>query len=113
MHLLRTIILIGLMAIAAAAEARKFSDQPGVLNYYTVALSWSPSYCATHGDPIQCAPGRRHGFVLHGLWPQYERGNPENCYSGRLPEDVRAKYASMFPAAQQLIKQLAEREQTI
>jgi ribonuclease T2 len=51
-------------------------------------LSWSPNFCAGQGnsnpnDP-QCGTGRSHGFVVHGLWPQYEqrRGNcpgPFDC----------------------------------
>ena len=29
--------------------------------------------------------GRRYNFVLHGLWPQYERGFPGDCQIGRRP----------------------------
>ena len=39
---------------------------------YTLALSWSPEYCARGSDAgsFQCGPGgNRFGFVLHGLWP--------------------------------------------
>ena len=47
-----------------------------------MALSWSPAWCSQTGDrreADQCAPGRNLGFVLHGLWPNYEQGWPENC----------------------------------
>ena len=30
---------------------------------------------------MQPAPGRPYAFVLHGLWPQYERGWPQDCRS--------------------------------
>ncbi|KAB1075858.1 ribonuclease T2 family protein [Methylobacterium soli] len=55
---------------------------PGAFDFYVLALSWSPTYCEIAGarrDDRQCAPGRGLGFVVHGLWPQYERGYPQNC----------------------------------
>lgn len=57
----------------------------GQFDYYALVLSWSPTHCAANGDrdgdETQCArrDGRRYNFVLHGLWPQYERGYPESC----------------------------------
>ncbi|MDO5527783.1 MAG: ribonuclease T2 [Paracoccus sp. (in: a-proteobacteria)] len=54
----------------------------GEFDYYVMSLSWSPAWCARTGDrreAEQCAPGRNLGFVLHGLWPNYEDGWPENC----------------------------------
>ncbi len=27
----------------------------------------------------QCGAARPYAFVVHGLWPQFERGYPENC----------------------------------
>ena len=57
-------------------------DHAGIFDYYLLSLSWSPSYCAVvggvRGDP-QCA--RHFAFVLHGLWPQFERGWPQDCQS--------------------------------
>jgi len=71
-----------LLTDAAQVEAR----DAGRFDYYVLALSWSPSYCARAGrsaDPMQCRATRPFRFVLHGLWPQYERGYPEFC---RLPQ---------------------------
>jgi ribonuclease T2 len=50
-------------------------------DYYLLALSWSPSWCLDEGDPEheQCAPGRELGFTLHGLWPQFDEGWPDDC----------------------------------
>ncbi len=59
-------------------------------DYYVLALSWSPSYCAAEGPNAnrqQCASGRPYGFVVHGLWPQYERGYPQDCDRSQ-PRDV-------------------------
>jgi ribonuclease T2 len=59
-------------------------------DFYVLSLSWSPSYCAAEGDEAnrqQCASGRPYAFVVHGLWPQFERGYPEDCRT-REPLDV-------------------------
>jgi ribonuclease T2 len=51
-------------------------------DFYVLSLSWSPSYCEAEGKDAnrqQCAAGRPYAFVVHGLWPQFERGYPESC----------------------------------
>lgn len=59
-------------------------NQAGDFDYYALVLSWSPTHCATveraDTDP-QCSrrDGRRYSFVVHGLWPQHEKGYPEYC----------------------------------
>jgi ribonuclease T2 len=72
---------------AGIAQAR--GEQSGVFDYYVMALSWSASWCAASGDARgseQCEDGRGHGWVLHGLWPQYETGWPSYCpTSARSP----------------------------
>jgi ribonuclease T2 len=52
-------------------------------DYYLLALSWAPSWCVEAAEPDheQCDPRRDLGFILHGLWPQYENGWPEDCGS--------------------------------
>lgn len=69
-----------LFGLAAPAWAE--GDEPGVFDYYVVALSWSPNWCLREGDARnseQCAPGLGHGWILHGLWPQFHRGYPSFC----------------------------------
>ncbi|NML61207.1 ribonuclease [Massilia sp. RP-1-19] len=105
MHVIKILLVVVTAALGFNAEARRPSDAPGQFDYYAVALSWSPSYCATRNDPDQCAIGRRLGFVLHGLWPQHERGYPENCSTEKLPRHVKDKYSSLFPS-----ERLAEHE---
>jgi ribonuclease T2 len=69
---------------AAANDARRPSE-PGRFDFYVLALSWSPSFCAASAErapgrtPDQQCSGRPFAFVVHGLWPQYERGFPSNC----------------------------------
>lgn len=100
----RTTILLGaLLCAAASASAQGYrhgrdAGEPGRFDYYAVALSWSPAFCATHDDPQQCAPGRGAGFVLHGLWPQYERGFPQECSTERLAPQTEERYAALYPS---------------
>ncbi len=69
-------------------------------DFYVLSLSWSPDYCASSGtdDPQQCSLGKRLGFVLHGLWPQYNRGYPSDCSTVRLPPDLKTQFAGLYPS---------------
>jgi len=62
----------------------------GDFDLYILALSWSPGFCASGGEDRagdQCSSGSGLGFVVHGLWPQYERGYPTYCGpQGRSPQ---------------------------
>jgi ribonuclease T2 len=67
------------------AEAKPASSSLPIGNgfdFYVLSLSWSPSYCEAEGEEAnrqQCAATRPYAFVVHGLWPQFERGFPERC----------------------------------
>lgn len=66
--------------VAWAAPARSEGERAGDFDYYVLALSWSPTWCALEGraeGSPQC--DRPLGWVLHGLWPQYEDGWPSWC----------------------------------
>lgn len=68
--------------IAALAQSKGERGTLGDFDYYVLALSWSPSYCAAAGERanrLQCASGRQFSFVVHGLWPQYDKGWPQFC----------------------------------
>ena len=66
-------------AALAPAWAAGESPDPAGFDYYVLALSWAPTFCASHpADRPEC--GLRRGFVVHGLWPQYAGGGgPEHC----------------------------------
>lgn len=68
-------------------------------DFWVLALSWSPDYCATDGqdDAQQCGVGRRLGFVLHGLWPQFNRGYPSFCSNEKMPAAVAERYPGLYP----------------
>lgn len=65
-----------------AVSAWADGEPAGEFDYYVLALSWSPNWCKLEGDSkgsAQCDPKNDHGWVLHGLWPQNERGWPSYC----------------------------------
>jgi ribonuclease T2 len=74
-------VALAILLTAAPVSARD-THKAGVFDYFVLALSWSPTYCATpeaQDDRQQCAPGKRFAFVVHGLWPQYNEGWPQDC----------------------------------
>jgi ribonuclease T2 len=68
-------------------------------DYFVLSLSWSPEYCAASGggDTQQCSTGRKLAFVLHGLWPQNEKGYPSSCTAEKMPASVEAQFAGLYP----------------
>lgn len=74
-------------------------------DYYLVSLSWSPSYCETNPhDREQCGP-RGYGFVLHGLWPQHERGGgPQDCATRGRPDAATIARTLAFMPSRRLIE---------
>ncbi len=93
------VLLCALVLACGAAQAKAPRHLTGQFDYYTVALSWSPTYCTTARDKIQCDKKRKLGFVLHGLWPQYEKGYPESCSTTqKLDPKMRASYAAIYPS---------------
>lgn len=80
------VVALALALTGTAADARRFTgDQPsrgktGEFDYYLLSLSWAPDFCKTHpDDKDECGPSAKYGFVLHGLWPQYDTGYPQYC----------------------------------
>ncbi len=75
------VAVAGVCGIAEAQDRRQ--NQPGQFDFYVLALSWSPSFCEAAGErgtpPQQQCAARPYSFVVHGLWPQYEKGFPEFC----------------------------------
>lgn len=87
-----------LAALALLASAGHAEDVSGRFDYYVLALSWSPNWCSTQGsqsDAPQCDPGQDFGWVVHGLWPQYEAGWPDYCRTSFAPPS-RAQTAAMI-----------------
>lgn len=76
--MLRALIL----CIFAAFPAWAKGERSGEFDYYVLALSWTPNWCALEGDrkrSEQCDQNTGFGFTLHGLWPQFRVGWPSYC----------------------------------
>ena len=108
-RLARSVIgsLFGLgIAFSAAVAQDPRQNEPGKFDFYVLSLSWSPSYCegaeerggGGRSQQTQCG-GRPFSFVVHGLWPQYEKGYPEYCQR-RIPlaRNIMSSMLDLMPA---------------
>ena len=87
--------------ILTALPAMADGEKPGQFDYYVLALSWSPNWCARKGDARasdQCDTRHDHGWILHGLWPQYHQGWPAYCKTAERPPS-RSMTAAMADIA--------------
>jgi len=101
-------IVLAAAAVSATAQRRQAPSTPGRFDYYLLSLSWSPQYCSDMGDDPedpQCAPGRRYGFVVHGLWPQSQDGNnPRTCSPApRLDPQTEKSMLDIMPSEQLIL----------
>jgi len=76
------------VAIGVAGEKQRRTHQSpdAPFDYYLLALSWAPNYCAEHPSDhsTECRTGEQANFVLHGLWPQASEGDqPARCAPAR------------------------------
>lgn len=92
--LLRLVALLVVLTAAAAPVSAQGRGRAGDFDFWVFSLSWSPSYCEATGNArhdAQCE--RPFSFVVHGLWPQYDRGFPADCDARTAPpspEQIRA-----------------------
>lgn len=96
-----------LVASGGAVAQDRRQNAPGQFDFYVLSLSWSPSFCEQAGErgsngrsvQIQCG-GRSFSFVVHGLWPQYERGFPDYCQrpAPRLNRAIVSSMLDLMPA---------------
>lgn len=101
------LIVLGLLFVPASGHAQdRRQNTPGQFDFYVLALSWSPSFCAAAQErgssavrQPQCAE-RSYAFVVHGLWPQYASGFPEYCQvpAPRLDRAIVASMMDLMPA---------------
>jgi ribonuclease T2 len=102
---------LGLLALIVSclpgvAQDRR-QNTPGQFDFYVLSLSWSPSFCAAAAErspenaarQAQCGE-RPYSFVVHGLWPQYDKGFPEFCQvpAPRLERGIVSSMLDLMPA---------------
>jgi ribonuclease T2 len=108
----RFVVSLGFLALAAlsvdpASAQDRRQNAPGEFDFYVLSLSWSPSFCEAAQErggnnrsaQMQCG-GRPYSFVVHGLWPQYDRGFPNYCErpSPRLARNIMTSMFDLMPA---------------
>jgi ribonuclease T2 len=101
------LFIFAIVALAQDAPAQdRRQNAPGQFDFYVLALSWSPSYCEATRERMpgravdqQCS-GRPFSFVVHGLWPQYERGFPSFCQvpAPRLDRSIVGNMLDLMPS---------------
>src|SRR5258707_4717418 len=103
-RLISLALLVVSAGIASAQDRRQ--NAPGEFDFYVLSLSWSPSFCEAASERgnsgrsgAQCG-GRPFSFVVHGLWPQYERGFPEYCNRSAewLDRNIMTSMLDLMPA---------------
>ncbi|WP_295853293.1 ribonuclease T2 [Tardiphaga sp.] len=106
----RVIVSLSVLALVGFGQARaqdQRQNAPGEFDFYVLSLSWSPSFCeaasergnSSRSQQMQCG-GRPYAFVVHGLWPQYDRGFPNYCQrpSPRLDRNIMSSMLDLMPA---------------
>lgn len=92
-----TFILVIWLLIVAIAVWTAGRAQSATFDYYLLSMAWSPTFCLEHPRDVECQ--KPHGFILHGLWPQYEDGGyPRNCSFSRLPNDIVEDMLPLMPS---------------
>jgi ribonuclease T2 len=97
------VVLAALLFTAPASAQRRDESRgkAGEFDFYVLALSWSPEFCSDprSGSQEQCAGGRRFTFVVHGLWPQYQKGWPQFCPTGaKVPSRTIDRMLPIMPS---------------
>jgi ribonuclease T2 len=107
---LRAVVALAAAALALTAMDRFARGQesytPGEFDYYVLSLSWSPSFCEAAAErgpdrvPREQCGARPYSFVVHGLWPQFERGFPERCENPppALNRNIVSSMLDLMPA---------------
>lgn len=105
------LVIVALFALALFLGRGGADDknQPGDFDYFVLVLGWSPSYCKLEGRKKrdrQCEMEEPHAFVLHGLWPQYDKGWPLDCVTEEkpwVPRRVIDEMLDIMPSARLII----------
>ena len=109
---LAAFLFVFLLTVTAAPAQDQRQNQAGEFDFYVLALSWSPSFCQAAEErpagrlPEQCGE-RPYAFVVHGLWPQYERGFPEYCQqpAPKLDRGIVSSMLDLMPSPRLIFRE--------
>jgi ribonuclease T2 len=92
---------------AQTTEPAQPRNRVGQFDFYVLSLSWSPSFCAAAAElnpggappAFECG-AHAYSFIVHGLWPQYESGFPQDCQvpSPRLNRAIVSSMLDLMPS---------------
>ncbi len=111
-HVTAAVTAILFLAIVTAFAQDRRQSEPGRFDFYVLALSWSPSFCEASAERGREAPrdqcgARPYSFVVHGLWPQFERGFPRDCQvpAPRLDRNIMSSMLDLMPSPRLVFNQ--------
>jgi ribonuclease T2 len=97
------VVLAALLISAPLPAAKKKKAVPAQgFSYYLLTLSWAPDFCAQSNskDPAECGPGKKLGFIVHGLWPQDDTSRgPQNCGGSPVSSSIVQTMLNYIPTA--------------
>ena len=105
--------LLALTVIPGSAQDRR-QNEPGQFDFYVLSLSWSPSFCDAVTERSAESAARQpecgdkpYAFIVHGLWPQYEKGFPEYCQNPapRLDGGIVSSMIDLMPSPRLIFRE--------
>ena len=106
-------LLLAVSVVASVAQDRR-QNEPGQFDFYVLSLSWSPSFCDAVTERSAESAARQpecgdkpFAFIVHGLWPQYERGFPEFCQNPapRLDRNIVSSMLDLMPSPRLIFRE--------
>lgn len=108
---LAAFIFVFVLTLTAAPAQDRRQNQAGQFDFYVLSLSWSPSFCEAAQErgreqAEQCGE-RSYAFVVHGFWPQYEKGYPEYCQvpAPRLDRAIVSSMLDLMPSPRLIFRE--------
>ena len=110
---LAAFIFVFFLTLNVAPAQDRRQNEAGQFDFYVLALSWSPSFCEAAAErspgraPSEQCGARPYSFVVHGLWPQYEKGFPEYCQqpAPRLDRAIVSSMLDLMPSPRLIFRQ--------
>lgn len=89
--------LLAIFCLVIPPAAAQKPGTPGQFDYYVLDLSWAPQFCAHAPTSHECQA--HPGFIVHGLWPQYNNGSwPANCNGHEPPPTSYSHWLTITPS---------------
>lgn len=92
-------LLTGLIFAVTSPVRAQQPGKAGQFDYYLFVLSWSPEFCHAERNRSNPECTEHRGFVVHGLWPQYNDGSyPVECPTDNAAPTDTSAVSGIMPA---------------